>query len=323
MVSVGVDPVADEHSGTDLVDVPGPDPMTTTTTSPAAELAPPPAPSAAPARPAPRPHLRIKPASGWSLLNFREIVAFRDLLWTMAGRDLKLRYRQTALGAIWVVLQPLMNAAILAFIFGRVAKLQSSFLTCFAAMLCWQMFSQVLSKSAASMIGNSQLVSKVYFPRLILPLSTALSTLIDTAVSFVVMLVLLALYGRAPGAAMLLVPVWIGLTLLLALGVGFLSSALTVQYRDVNYILPVLLQVLMLASPVGYSVDALANASPLAKQLYMLNPLASLLEAFRWSLVGEGHMQWGYVAYSAAVSIAVFFAGAFTFRRMERRFADV
>src|SRR5438552_521017 len=121
--------------------------------------------SASPADSAPpRPHLKIRPVNGWALLNFTEIWNFRDLLWTMAGRDLKLRYRQTALGAIWVVLQPLMNAAILAFIFGRVAKLPSSFLTCFAAMLCWQLFSQVLGRSGACMIGNSQLVSKVYFP---------------------------------------------------------------------------------------------------------------------------------------------------------------
>src|SRR4051794_9757046 len=158
----------------------------------------------APRRTTAKPHLKIRPASGWSLLNLRELWSFRDLLWTMAGRDLKLRYRQTALGAVWVILQPLMNAAILAFIFGRVAKLPSSFLTCFAAMLCWQMFSQVLSKSAASMIGNSQLVAKVYFPRLILPMSTALSTLIDAAVSFAVMSVLLVIYGRQPGPAMLL-----------------------------------------------------------------------------------------------------------------------
>jgi lipopolysaccharide transport system permease protein len=217
-----------------------------------------------------------------------------------------------------------MNAAILAFIFGRVAKLPSSFLTCFAAMLCWQLFSQIVAKSGASMIGNSQLVSKVYFPRLILPLSAAASCLIDAAVSFVVMLVLLAMYRVNPGARLMLVPVWVMLTLMLSLGIGFFTSALTVHYRDVNYVMPVLLQVLMLASPVGYSLDVvLKNVPPVLRVIYLLNPLASILEAFRWSIVGGVAMPWGNLVYSVIVCLTVFVAGAMTFRRMERRFADV
>lgn len=271
-----------------------------------------------------KPYLTLKPASGWAGLNLREIYQFRDLLTTLAGRDVRLRYRQTALGAVWVVLQPLLAAGIFSFVFGRVAKLPSDgvpyFLFAYAGLLGWNVFSGTLTKASSCLVGNAALISKVFFPRLILPLSTAFSTFIDFGVALAMMAVLMAAYGVTPGLGLLLLPVWLLLMLLLALGVGLYASALMVSYRDVQYVLPVVVQLALYASPVAYAVSAVPEN---LRGWYLLNPLAVLLEGFRWSLLGRGELNAGLVAYAAVMAVAVFVAGAFVFRRMERRFADV
>ncbi|MCC6730591.1 MAG: ABC transporter permease [Chthonomonadales bacterium] len=271
-----------------------------------------------------KPALVIRPASGWQAVNLREIWRFRDLLLTLAGRDVKLRYRQTALGAIWVVLQPLVGAGIFSFVFGRVAKLPSDgvpyFLFSYAGLLGWNAFSATLTKSSQSLVGNAGLVSKVYFPRLVLPLSSVPSVLIDFAVALGMMAALMCLNGVAPHWGLLLLPVWLAVLLGLALGMGLIFSALMVTYRDVMHVLPVLTQMLLYASPVAYAVSAVPER---LRSVYLLNPLSGLLEAFRWSLLGTGHLRPAYVAYSAGFTLVVLAAGAFSFRRMERRFADV
>lgn len=276
------------------------------------------------AAPERRPHLTIRPTSGWQAINLGELWQFRDLLTTLAGRDVKLRYRQTALGAIWVVLQPLLAAGIFSFVFGKVAKLPSDgvpyFVFSYAGLLGWNAFNSTVSKAGTSLLGNANLVSKVFFPRLVLPLSTVMSSLIDFSVALAMMAVMLVLFHITPGVGLLLLPVWLVLILLLAVGVGLFTSALAVSYRDVNYVMPVLLQFLMYACPVAYAVSAVPAHLRL---FYYLNPLSGLLEAFRWSLLNHGTPPWGLLGYSAVVSIVVFFGGALAFKRMERKFADV
>lgn len=274
------------------------------------------------------PHLKIRPPGRWAALNLREIWSYRDLLMTLAWRDVKLRYRQTALGAIWVVFQPLMAAGIFTVIFGRVAQLGGGpipyFVLSFAGMMAWGLFSGTLTKSSICLVGNAHLVSKIYFPRLVLPLSTVFGVLIDFGVSLGMMVFLMATFRLVPPVEVLLLPVWMALLLMIALGVGFFAAALTVSYRDVQYVLPVMVQFLLYASPVGYSLEKAAEKLPASFHWFFLaNPLSGLLEAFRWSLLGTAAPPPGLLAYSAVFAFAVFLLGAFAFRRMERNFADV
>ena len=271
-----------------------------------------------------RPLLSIRPSTGWSALDLSSVWHFRDLLLALAGRDVKLRYKQTALGVAWVVLQPLLAAGIFSFVFGLLAKMPSDgkpyFLLSFAGLLGWNLFNNIVAKSSICLVGNAQLVSKVYFPRLVLPLSTIPSALIDFAIALGMMAVLMVLYRTPPGWGLLLLPAWVMLILTLSAGIGLWTAALTVSYRDVQYILPVFLQMLLYGSPAAYSLSAVP-ARWLA--LYNLNPLASVLEGFRYSLLNTNPPRWEFVLYSAAVSAVVLLSGAVAFKRMERKFADV
>jgi len=272
----------------------------------------------------PLPHLTIRARSGWQAVNLAQIWQYRGLLLSLATRDVKLRYKQTALGVLWVVFQPLMAAGIFSFVFGTVAKLPSGglpyFLFSYAGLLGWTAFSGTLVKCSASLVGNAHLISKVFFPRLILPFSTVFSSLLDFAVALAMMLVLLVVYQVTPGWGIVLLPVWLLLVLLYSIGVGLLTAALTVTYRDVQYILPVGLQFLLYASPVAYAVSAVPEH---LRWIYYLNPLSSLLEGFRWSLLGVGQPPGWTILYAIAGGIVVFIAGAFAFKRMEKTFADL
>lgn len=273
----------------------------------------------------PKPHLTIQPTTGWQAINLRELWQFRDLLTTLAQRDVKLRYRQTALGVVWVVLQPLISAGIFSFVFGKVAKLPSLsgvpyLVFAYAGLMAWGAFSSTLGKTSGCLLANSNLVSKVYFPRMALPLSTVFSTLIDFSVALVMMVVLMVINHVVPSLAVLLLPVWLLLIILLATGVGLYMSALMVSYRDVQFILPVATNFLLYASPVAYTAARIPAKYEL---IFMANPLTGLLEAFRWSLFPTAHPNWNSVAYAAAVSVVVFVLGAFSFKKMERKFADV
>ena len=271
-----------------------------------------------------KPYLTIRPPSGWTALNLIDLWQYSNLLLTLARRDVTLRYRQTALGVSWVILQPLLAAAIFTFVFRQIAGLSSDgvpyFVFAFTGLIGWNAFNSTLSKASSSLVGNSQLISKVFFPRLILPLSTVFSTLIDAGVGLVVMVLMMLAAGLVPSPAILLLPLILALLILLGVGVGLYSAALMVSYRDLQYVIPVLLQFVLYASPVAYSMSSVPER--LQFWLY-LNPLSGLLQAFRWSVFGQGELRWVFVAYSAAVAAAVFVCGAYAFKRMERRFADV
>lgn len=272
-------------------------------------------------------HLVIRPSSGWAALKIRELWQFRDLLLSLAGRDLKVRYKQTALGVVWVVLQPLLQAGIFSIVFGKVAGMDKGnlpypyFLLTFCGQLAWNMFGWTVLKSSECLLNNSQLVSKVFFPRLVLPLATAFSTIVDVLVCMVVLGVLLACFRLTPGVQVLLFPLWSVLLLLLGLGMGLIASALMVTYRDVKYVLPVAVQTLMFACPVMYPA---AKAPAEWRWFFDINPLTPLIEGFRYSLLaGAPAPNWTLAGISAVATLAVFVFGLFSFKRMERRFADV
>ncbi len=268
----------------------------------------------------------LRPTTGWVSLDLHELAEFRDLLLELARRDVKLRYRQTALGIAWVVLQPLIAAGVLNFAFGIVAGARppggSYFLFTFVGLLGWNLFSLTLSKTSLSLVGNSYLVSKVYFPRLILPLSGTLSTLLDFAVALTVYVALLALHGFSPQPLIVLLPIWIGLIFCLALGAGLIAAALAVTYRDIQHILPIVIPFLLYASPVAYDVTQIPVGYQTA--FYLVNPLAALISGLRASLLpGSALPPLVFVAWSASVAMTLFLFGAAVFKRTERSFADV
>jgi lipopolysaccharide transport system permease protein len=267
----------------------------------------------------------LRPTRGWVALDLRELTRFTDLMLEFARRDIKLRYRQTILGVGWVLLQPLLAAGLLTFAFGVVAGLKpegtSSFLFTYAGLLVWNVFSWTLTKTSFSLVGNAYLLSKVYFPRLVLPLSGTLPTLLDFGISFGVLMIGLAVLGVFPGWPVLLFPIWILLVLCLALGAGLIAAALTVQYRDIQHILPILVPFLLYASPVAYDVSHVPARYRTA--FYLVNPLAGLIEGFRWSTVGRPMPPVPMLMWSAGLAVVLLLLGAAVFRRTERKFADV
>lgn len=276
-----------------------------------------------------RVHRTIRPPSGWAALDVREIWEYRDLFLALAQRDVRLRYRQTVLGVLWVVLQPLLAAGIFTFVFSKVAGFSTDgvpyFLFAFASQLAWMTFANTLIKASTSLIMNSALVSKVFFPRLVLPLSTLFSTLLDFAVGLAILLPVMLMNGCPLFWGILLLPVWFLLIALMGLGFGLIAGALMVSYRDVQYIVPVLLPMLMYISPIAFPLSEIGKriGEPWAGAYLFLNPLASLLEAFHWSLFGRSSVSWGMVGYGAAASLGIFILGTVVFRNRERRFADV
>jgi lipopolysaccharide transport system permease protein len=256
--------------------------------------------------------------------NLLELWRFRDLLRTLAGRDLKLRYRQTLLGIIWDILQCLVPAAIFSLIVGALTRLPGIsfpyFLFAYVGMLGWVTFANTLNKVSASVVQDSPLLLKVYFPRLILPLATVGSTFIDFGVGLSVLPFVMLYFERGPGAAIVLLPFWFLLFVAIALGAGLYLAAIMVTYRDVKYALPVLTQFLFYATPIAYPIPALP---PNLRPYFHLNPLANLMEGLRWSLLGAKRPEPQWVVYSVLFTAAVLLLGVITFNRMERRFADV
>jgi lipopolysaccharide transport system permease protein len=266
----------------------------------------------------------LKAERGWARLDLVELWEYRGLLLALAVRDIRLRYRQTMLGVAWVVIQPLISAGVFSFVFGSIAKLPSDgvpyLVFAFSGLTAWNLATNVLTRASASLVNNSNLVSKIYFPRLILPLSGVPSALLDFAVAGAVLAGLLAAFGVKLHVGLLLMPVWLVILVSIALGLGICAGALSVKYRDVNYIVPVALNLVMFLSPITYSTSALPTA---VRDYYYLNPIAGVIEAVRWSLLGIGHVSVGAVLYSALAGLALLLSGAFVFRRLEREFADV
>ena len=285
----------------------------------------PPSMDSLPGPPPRRPYLTLRARRGWAALDLREVWNFRDLLFSLAGRDLKLRYKQTALGVVWVILQPLLSAGVFSFVFGMVAKLPSPgvpyFVFAFAGLLGWNFFSNVLGKVSGCLVGNSGLISKVFFPRLVLPISSIGSCLVDLGVAASVMAVLMLAYRIAPSASLLvLLPTSLLILLALALGFGLWTAALMVTYRDIQYIMPVFLNILLYASPVAYPTSAVPAG---LRWFYLLNPLTPPLEALRAGLLGRPFTETGPLLFSAGVTALLLVIGLYAFKRMERNFADV
>lgn len=267
----------------------------------------------------------ILPPRRWSPPNLVQLWESREVLLRFGARDLTLRYRQTMLGVIWVVLQPLLTAGVFTLVFGKVAKLQSPggipyFIFSYAGMLAWNVFSGTISRGNNSLVSNASLVSKVFFPRILVPLSTVCAVLVDFAIALALMVVLLFTNAINPGFAVLALPVWLFLLVLLSEGITVVSAALTVRYRDMQYIVPFGLQILLYASPIAYSLSAVPARYRL---IFDLNPLSWILQEFRWSLIRQPLPSTAQVVASFAVPVVVFLAGTFIFERMERGFADV
>src|SRR5438874_870706 len=267
--------------------------------------------------------VRIEPPRTWLDLRLREVWKYRELLYFFVWRDLKVRYKQTAVGVAWVVLQPLMSMGVFTLFFGRLAKLPSDGLPYpvfyFAALAPWTYFSTALSKTTGIVVNSQNLITKVYFPRLILPISGVVSGLVDFAISFVVLLALVLYYGLRPGMhAMWLAPLLL-LALATALGVGLWLSALNALYRDVGYVLPFLVQFWMLASPVAYP-SSLVPAR--WRWLYGLNPMAGVIEGFRWALTGHGQPPDQMMLASAVAVVVILVGGLMFFQRVEGTVAD-
>jgi lipopolysaccharide transport system permease protein len=276
------------------------------------------------ALPARQPTVVIRPTRGWAALNLRELWQYRDLLLILAGRDVKLRYKQTALGVVWVVLQPLIAALIFAVIFGRFANLPSDglpyLLFVFCGLLPWNYFSGALQRAGNSLITDARLISKVYFPRLLIPLASTIAVLIDFAVTLGVLAILMVIYQVAPTWRLLSLPFFLIMTTLMATGVSLWLSALNVKYRDFMYATPFLIQVWMFASPVVYAATIVPQEW---RALYSLNPAAGFIEGFRWALLGRSALGIDMVLSMVVFALLIFISGAFFFRRVERGFADV
>ena len=266
----------------------------------------------------------ITPPQRWPELRLADLWEYRELVYFLVWRDLKVRYRQTVLGVAWAVLQPLATVVLFTIIFGRLAGLPSEGVPypvfALAALLPWQLFSAAVSGSSNSLVGSSNLLTKVYFPRLIIPLAAVLATLADFGVSTVVLGGLMIWYGIVPGTAAVVLPLFVAQALLLAFAIGLWASALNVQYRDVQFVLPFALQLLLFASPVAYSAELVPRGP--WRILYGLNPLVGVIQGFRWALLGAeppGPLAW----LSVIVTLALLVGGLFFFKRMEDSFADV
>ena len=270
------------------------------------------------------PLITIEPSERLLSLGLRELWAYRELLYFLAWRDIKIKYKQTAIGAAWAVFQPLLTMAIFTLVFRNIANVSSDGFPypvfAFAALLPWNLFSGALSRSSVSVVAESNLISKVYFPRIIIPLAATVSGIVDFAVALVMLVAMMAWYGIAPDAHLLMLPIFLGLALTTALGVGLWLSAINVRYRDVGYTVPFLVQMWMFASPVAYSANAIPERWRL---LYSLNPLTGVIEGFRWALLGIAAPDFRLMAMSAAVVSLLLVSGVVHFKRMERTFADI
>jgi len=267
----------------------------------------------------------IRPSRGWVSLDLRELWEYRELLYFLIWRDIKVRYKQTVLGAAWAILQPFLTMVVFSIFFGRLANVPSDGIPypifSFTALLPWQLFARALTQSGNSLVNNRQLITKVYFPRLIIPLSGVLAGLVDFGIAFMVLLGMMFYYGIVPTAAILTLPFLLLLAVATALAVGLWLSALNVQYRDVRHVIPFLTQFWLFATPIAYSSSLVPEGY---RALYGLNPMAGVVEGFRWALLGS--QAWGtrtMVIVSTLVVSILLVGGLMYFSRMERTFADV
>ena len=272
----------------------------------------------------PQYEIMLEPPRGWLNLRLRELWEFRELLFFLIWRDIKVRYKQTILGATWAVLQPLLTMVVFSLIFGKLGKLPSNGIPypvfTFAALVPWQLFSRALSDASISLVGNQNMVTKIYFPRIFLPSASVLGGLLDFGISFTILLILMVVYEIPFTWAILTVPLFLALCVMTALAVGLWLSALNVRFRDVKYITPFLLQFWMYASPVAYSSSLIPEQW---RFLYGLNPMAGVVEGFRWALLGQPISVSSFLPISILAVALLFITSLIYFQRMELTFADV
>jgi len=270
------------------------------------------------------PTLFIRPQTGWTAAGLKELWEYPELLYFLTWRDIKVRYKQTVLGAAWAIIQPFFMMVVFSLFFGYLAKVPSDGIPypifAYCALLPWQLFAHALTESSNSLVANERLITKVYFPRLVVPISAVLGGLLDFAIAFVILLLMMAYYGVRPTWAIVTLPAFLLLAMLTALGVGLWLSALNVKYRDVRYTISFLIQFWLFATPVAYS-SSLVPAR--WRALYGLNPMAGVVEGFRWALLGKSEGPGALLAVSVAVVILILIGGLYYFRRMEAEFADV
>jgi len=269
------------------------------------------------------PVIVIQPLKGWIPINLSELYTYRELLYFFIWREIKVRYKQTALGAAWAVIQPLFMMVVFTLFFGRLAKIPSEGIPYplfnYAALLPWTLFAEGITRSTNSMIQDANLIKKVYFPRLVMPISGVLSPLVDFAIAFTILIGMMLYFGFTPAIRILWLPAFLILVLITALGVGLWLSAINVQYRDVRYAVPFLIQLWLFASPVVYSSTLLPEKYRI---IYGLNPMAGVIEGFRWALLGTTPPG-SLLAVSVMIVVVILISGAYYFRRMEKTFADV
>lgn len=265
----------------------------------------------------------IEPRRGWLAINGNELWRYRELLFFLTWRDVVVRYKQTVLGILWAFIQPFLKMVVFTLIFGKLAKIDFGDVPyavgMYAGLLPWQFFSEALSRSSTSVVGSSNLITKVYFPRLIIPLSSVGACLVDFAISFVILIGLMFYYGLSPTPAILVVIPLVALTVIAALGIGILLSALNVAYRDFHYIIPFGIQIWMFLTPVIYPVKIFPEPW---QRIASLNPMAGIVEAYRSAILGRP-FDWASLAVSTSMATVVFLFGLYYFRKVESRFADI
>jgi lipopolysaccharide transport system permease protein len=266
----------------------------------------------------------IDPPGGLTSIGFRELWDYRELLYFLTLRDIKVRYKQTALGAAWAIIQPFFMMVVFSLFFGRLAGVKSDDIPypifTFCALLPWQLFAHALTESSNSLVANERLITKVYFPRLVVPMAAVLGGLVDFAVAFVILLAMMFYYGIVPTWAIVTLPAFIVFAVMTALAVGLWLSALNVKYRDVRYTINFLIQFWLFATPVAYPSSIVPERW---RPLYGLNPMAGVVEGFRWALLGTKQPPGAMLVVSISVVVALLIGGLYYFRRMEQEFADV
>lgn len=271
------------------------------------------------------PFFRIGQSKGWVPLRLSELWAYRELLYFFVWRDIKVRYKQTFLGASWAIIQPFCTMVVFSLFFGKLARMPSDGIPypifSYAALVPWTFFANGLNQSSNSLVGSSHLITKVYFPRLTIPIATVLSGAVDFALAFLVLLVMMVYYGMVPTINVLLLPLFLLQALVTSLGVGLWLSALNVQFRDVRYVVPFIIQIWLFATPIAYPSSLLSEPW---RTVYALNPMVGVVEGFRWALLGTTSTATvPLLIASSFTAVVLLISGAFYFRRMEKTFADV
>ncbi len=275
-------------------------------------------------KPAPR-RIVIKSTHGWAALKLHELWEYRELLYFLVWRDIKVRYKQTVLGAAWAILQPFMTMVVFSLFFGYLIKVPSEGIPypifSYVAVIPWTFFSNGLTNASSSMVSNANIIKKVYFPRLLVPVASVVTGLVDFVLAFVVLIGMMLYYGIYPTLNIVWLPAFMAMALMAALGSGLWLAAMHAQFRDIRYAVPFLIQFWMFATPIVYPSSLISN--PVLRLIYGLNPMTGVIEGFRWALLGVNHPPDPLLAVSALVTVALLISGAYYFRRLEKSFADV